>query len=215
VAKAKPKAPSGTPKVNPKLIAHLVPVAKLHVDPENARRHPPKNLQAIADLLADVGQQTTIIVDPKGRIIKGNGTFVAATTILGWKKIAAIVFDGDARAARRYGIGDNRTGELAEWEFEVLSGLARAELEAGGVLAGWDAHELEPLLQAQWKPPGASNDEKFEAGERKHSEHRNHLFAEFSPDQQEIVVAALNKVRKRHGADLSNEKALVLLCQSA
>ena len=200
VAKAKQKpATSAGPHVNPALAPFLVDVGELHLDPNNARRHPPKNLQAIADILVDVGQQTTIVVDPQGKIIKGNGTYRAAVEILGWKKIAAVVFDGDARKARRYGVGDNRAGELAEWEFQVLAGIARDEIAAGGTLAGWDAHELEPLLRAEWAPPQSNIDKEG---------HQPGASLTFSAEQWAVVQRAIAKVGIKDRVD-----AVVEVCK--
>lgn len=213
-AAAKKKAPPPAQwKGNPKLEPFLTEVKKLREDPKNARRHPPKNIQAVADSILDAGQQVALVVDKSGKIIKGNGTYRAVTQVLGWTKVAAIEFDGDARTARRFGVNDNRTGELAEWEFEELAGIAREEIELGGKLAGWDDHELEPLLKADWEAPEPGDGDAFDPGDRKRGQNRGHLFSEFTPEQQQVVLTALTKARKKHG-DLTNEQAIVKVCEA-
>lgn len=207
-------------KINPKLQPFLVEVGSLRPDPKNARKHGSKNLRTIADLLIDVGQQVLLVCDESGKIIKGNGTYRAATELLGWTQIAAVVFDQDARAARRFGLGDNRAAELAEWEYEELADLVREALAEGDRLAGWEEHELEPLLQAVWEPPVATDSDSFDEGARTGNKPSvpkivpGHLFGTFTPEQAGHVEKALAKVRERAAdSTLTHEQALVRLCQ--
>jgi hypothetical protein len=148
--------------INPALRPFVVDVADLHEDPKNARKHGAKNLTAICTSLTEVGQQKPIIVDAKGMIIAGNGTYRAACS-LGWTEIAAVQFDGSARKAKQFALADNRTAELAEWDFKALSDSIR-ELDAIEDVIGWDAHELEPLLEAEWAPPAPSGESPTQVG---------------------------------------------------
>jgi len=102
----------------PGLEAHLRPVADLVLDPNNARAHDERNLEAIATSLARFGQQKPIVVAPDGTVLAGNGTLAAAKH-LGWSEIAAITTDLKGADARGYAIADNRTAELAEWDMVV------------------------------------------------------------------------------------------------
>lgn len=95
------------------------------IDPVNARRHPEKNLTAIKTSLTSYGQRRPIIINRRtGFVEAGNGTLTAAR-LLGKRKIAAIYVDDDPHTATGFGIADNRTGELAEWDVENLSQLLR------------------------------------------------------------------------------------------
>jgi ParB-like chromosome segregation protein Spo0J len=97
-------------------------ISELKNDPANARKHSSRNLKAIRDSLDVFGQQKPIVVDSRGVVIAGNGTLEAARE-LGWDDIAVTVTDLDPAHAQAFGIADNRTAELAEWDTEVLSGL--------------------------------------------------------------------------------------------
>jgi len=97
-------------------------IAELKNDPANARKHSPRNLKAIRDSLDVFGQQKPIVVDSRGVVIAGNGTLEAARE-LGWDEIAVAVTDLDPAHAQAFGIADNRTAELAEWDTDVLSKL--------------------------------------------------------------------------------------------
>ena len=99
-----------------------VPIESMSPDPANARKHDERNLEAIRDSLRAFGQQKPIVVDARGIVIAGNGTLEAAKR-LGWTEIAIVRTDLDPGQATAFGIADNRTGELAQWNDEVLRSL--------------------------------------------------------------------------------------------
>lgn len=114
-------------------------------DPANARLHGERNLAAIKDSLRAFGQQKPIVVDKRGVVIAGNGTLEAAKA-LGWKDIAIVRTDLEPSQATAFGIADNRTGELAEWDGEVLEKLMSGlDSDVKDMLA-FDDGELTRLL---------------------------------------------------------------------
>lgn len=102
-----------------------VDIETLTADPENARAHSERNIDAITKSLERFGQQKPIVVDRDGRVIAGNGTLRAAIAI-GWDRIDIVRTDLTGDDARAFAIADNRTAELATWEDETL----RAQLAA-------------------------------------------------------------------------------------
>tara|TARA_R100000664_G_C2756978_1_gene145004 strand:- start:2677 stop:4017 length:1341 start_codon:yes stop_codon:yes gene_type:complete len=99
-------------------------INELKSDPANARTHSIKNIKAIKDSLEVFGQQKPIVVDDRGVVIAGNGTLQAATE-LGWKEINIVETALDPAHAQAFGIADNRTAELADWDVEVLEQLMK------------------------------------------------------------------------------------------
>lgn len=131
------------------LLPFLTPITDIELDPDNARLHPENNLHAIAQSLDRYGQRTPIVVQVKDgrRIIrKGNGTFTAATGRLGWTHIAAVFVEEDDQSATGYAIADNRTGELAEWDFEVLAKLLHDLPDADMDATGFQDTDLASIL---------------------------------------------------------------------
>lgn len=114
------------------------PISKLTPDPQNARSHDKRNLDAIATSLEKFGQRKPIVITPEGIILAGNGTVQAAKQ-LGWKEVAVSVApaDWDYNTARAYALADNRSAELAEWNTDILA-TQLVELDA----EGWDIGEL-------------------------------------------------------------------------
>ena len=97
-------------------------IADFTLDPNNARRHSQKNLDAIKASLSKFGQRKPIVVSSEGVVLAGNGTLEAAIS-LGWDSIMVVVTpeDWDEATARAFALADNRTAELAEWDENVLA----------------------------------------------------------------------------------------------
>jgi len=130
-----------------------VPIASLTLDPENARQHSQRNIEAIASSLQTFGQRRPLVVWD-GIVIAGNGTLEAAKS-LGWDKIEITrVPEGWTHdQARAYALADNRTAELAEWDGAAL--LASLESLPEDLLepAGFDHGYLEDLGKLWGAPP--------------------------------------------------------------
>lgn len=134
------------------LRALAVPIESLTIDPKNARKHSRRNLDAIKKSLETFGQRLPIAVQKDGRIVMaGNGRTQAAVE-LGWTHIAALVFDDDQQEALAFALADNRTAELGEWDWQILSEHFRSLPDLPNLAIGWEAFEIEPLLKAVWAP---------------------------------------------------------------
>jgi ParB-like chromosome segregation protein Spo0J len=105
-----------------------VPLSAISPDPANVRKHSPKNIDAIKASLRRFGQQKPIVVDAKGIVLAGNGTLTAARD-LGWKEIQIVRTDLTGTQATAFGIADNRSAELAEWDDKLAEVLASLEAE--------------------------------------------------------------------------------------
>lgn len=97
-----------------------IEISKLNLDPSNARKHPTKNINAIKGSLAKFGQQKPIVVDKNNVVIAGNGTLEAAKA-LGWSKINMVKTSLTGTEAIAFALADNRTSEIAEWDWDILS----------------------------------------------------------------------------------------------
>jgi ParB-like chromosome segregation protein Spo0J len=137
-----------------------VPLDGLVLDPENARKHSERNLASIEVSLRKFGQRLPIVVQREGGIVRaGNGRVMVARR-MGWTHIAALVIEEKDIDARAFALADNRTGELAEWDYQVLASLVGKLGEEGVDVAalGWDAAELAQLTRADWEPPNEAED---------------------------------------------------------
>ncbi len=122
-------------------------IADLTPDPANARKHGPRNLDAIKASLAAFGQRKPVVVQAEGMIVRaGNGTLEAAKA-LGWETIAAVVLDDDNATASQFAIADNRTAELAEWDDQTLASLLDGMDEPTRDMLAFDDKELAGLMR--------------------------------------------------------------------
>lgn len=136
--------------IHPDLMPLRIDTEVLIQDPNNARTHSQRNLDAIATSLERWGQRTPIVIsqakDGTHVVLKGNGTLQAALS-LGWEEIAAIEVADTPGEAAGYAIADNRTAELADWHLTRLQEQI-AELQDPDLIQslGFDSDELLMLL---------------------------------------------------------------------
>lgn len=114
MAKQKPSLGSG-------VTFALVDIDKLAPDPRNVRKHGGRNLDAVVSSLKRFGQQKPVVATRHGIVIAGNATLEAARR-LGWKQLAVMWSELDGKEAQAYAIADNRTAELATWDWDALKG---------------------------------------------------------------------------------------------
>src|SRR5262245_35944245 len=118
-------------------------LADLRPDARNRRKHGPRNLAMLTAALRDVGASRSIVIDEAGEILAGNGVVTAASEA-GLTKVRVVDAEGDTIiAVRRSGLSaeqkralaiyDNRTSELAEWDWPQLA----ADLAGGLSLDAW------------------------------------------------------------------------------
>jgi len=118
-------------------------LAQLKSDPQNRRKHPARNVAMLKEALETVGAGRSIVIDETGEILAGNGV-VAAASALGRDKVQVVDVEGDTLVAvRRSGLSpeqkralaiyDNRTAELAAWDWAQLA----RDQAAGLTLKPW------------------------------------------------------------------------------
>jgi ParB-like chromosome segregation protein Spo0J len=116
----------------------LTCLGQLTGDPRNARKHTPRNVDAIVDAIHEVGAARSIVIDEDGVILAGNATVKAAGEA-GLKRVRVIQAEGDeliavqrsgltAKQKTRLALFDNRASELADWDVDVLRGMEPDEI---------------------------------------------------------------------------------------
>ncbi|NQU22700.1 MAG: ParB N-terminal domain-containing protein, partial [Candidatus Nealsonbacteria bacterium] len=116
--------------------------------------NPRKNdsaVDAVAASLREFGFRQPIVVDTDGVIIAGHTRYKAALK-LGLEKVPVhVATDLSPEQIRAYRLADNKTGELATWDFEILPIELAALQEAGYELdiLGFDDEELANLLDTE------------------------------------------------------------------
>lgn len=148
-----------------------VAIDTLSPDPANARKHGEKNLKAIIDSLRAFGQQKPIVVDARGVVIAGNGTMEAARS-LGWTEIQIVRSDLTPAEAIAFGIADNRTGELASWDYEILQSLVEG-LDGEDALKaiGFDDTDLASIMGVDFDSSSLLGNDGYEANADRHTVH--------------------------------------------
>lgn len=145
---AKKKPEPNLDHIAPDLRSLATPIVDLREDPTNARLHSAVNLHAIAASLRRYGQRKPIVVHADGTCVAGSGTLAAARDILGWTHLAVTRFqEGAELEAAAYAIADNRTAELADWDYEQLSKTLQGLDDELRASTGFAPEQLDVLLR--------------------------------------------------------------------
>lgn len=139
-------------------------VDELMPDPVNPRKG---NVKAIADSLREFGQHRPVVVQRSTRRVIAGNHLLKAAKLLGWSEVDCILVDDDDLKATRRGLVDNRVGDLATWDEDVLKTLLP---EAGDDLAGFDdafidkvMKDAQPKVEEPTYPIAPKFSEKYEA----------------------------------------------------
>jgi site-specific DNA-methyltransferase (adenine-specific) len=178
------------------------------MDSKNARSHNERNLNAVQDSLKEFGQLIPIVVQKQGMIIRaGNGRVMAAKR-LGWTHIAAVVADQKDVEAVKFALADNRTAELASWDYEVLADIM-AGVEVPDFI-GFDPTEMSNLLDANFEK-GTPQDPNDALGAAKDKVGTKGRSIEFGLEEWEVLV----QVRSELYPDQTMGEMVLHVCQSA
>jgi len=194
-------------------LVELVPWGSVTPDPANANTHPRANIEAIKNSIVRFRGQITPAVVVNGVIYKGNGTHQAVRELFEESRLpSAMVRNGQPlfKIVRRddftpteavaYGITDNQTGKLSEWDYKVLGGYFRALADEGEDMQalGWKQHDIETIVAAseQWKPADIEElpDRKDGGGQEEQTSERKSI--EMSAKEYRDVLEAINRVRE-------------------
>ncbi len=126
------------------LVSLAVPIGDLHPDMSNARAHSVRNVEVIRSSLERWGQRKPIVANKRtGLIEAGHGVWMAAKE-LGWTHVAVVWVEDEIGDAKAFGLADNKSALLSDWDFDKLEELIR-ELQAQDfdmTLTGFSPEEL-------------------------------------------------------------------------
>ncbi len=116
-------------------IKSMTSINDLQNDPKNARKRTDRSAKLIKQSLEQYGAARSIVIDENNRILAGNGT-IAGAKAAGIKNLKIIEADGDEIIAVKrsnltedqkvgLAIADNRTGDLSEWDIDMLEQLSQ------------------------------------------------------------------------------------------
>lgn len=98
-----------------------IAVDKLIPYVNNAKKHTEEQVTKIASSIREFGFLSPVLIDKEFNIIAGHGRVMAAKK-LGLKKAPCVFVEGLTDAQRKaYILADNRLGELADWDMDLVT----------------------------------------------------------------------------------------------
>lgn len=102
--------------------------------PKNAKKHPKKQVQQIANSIKEFGFNQPIVIDKNNVVIVGHGRLEAAK-LLGLQDVPVMTVDLTEEQAKAYRLADNKLNE-SEWDMDLvieeLKGLSEEMLDLTG-----------------------------------------------------------------------------------
>ena len=119
---------------------------------ENNPRNNDNAVDAVAASILEFGWQQPIVVDKDGVIIAGHTRYKAAKK-LKLKEVPVVIAENlTDDQVKAYRLADNKTGELAGWDFsaleEELAGLAEIDMQQFGFELETGEYESAPRAEA-------------------------------------------------------------------
>ena len=111
--------------------------------PQNPRKG---NLEVIKESLEEHGQYRAIVVNQRtNEILAGTHTWRAAQE-LGWDTVLVHLVDVTPEGARKLLLVDNRSNDLAEYDYEILAPLVEEMMLSGDLRGtGYDAEAVDDI----------------------------------------------------------------------
>ena len=141
----------------------LIDLSRLVPDPLNTKNHPEEQIEKIAQSMRK-RWTNPILVDDDMVIVAGHGRRLAALR-LGLEKVPVIVLHGLTEAERiQYQIFDNKSAEMAEWNWENLQAQMDRLIELGADIeeTRWTVDELNETLDDLEEAPKSLDVEKLD-----------------------------------------------------
>jgi site-specific DNA-methyltransferase (adenine-specific) len=114
-------------------------------------------VDAVAASIKEFGFKVPIVVDSRGEIIAGHTRYKASLK-LGLDKVPCIIADDlSPEQIKAFRLADNKVGELAEWDFDLLKGELDGILDID--MSGFGFEDLES------KVPDNATDDDFDPSE--------------------------------------------------
>lgn len=131
----------------------LRPIAEIRPYEGNPRKFDDAAIAAVAKSIEEYGFLQPVVVDVDGVIVVGHVRYQAAIK-LGLEKVPVLVTAGlSPEKVKAYRIADNATGDLSDWDYQLLP-IELSELQAANYdlgLLGFDQDELAKLLNPDGK----------------------------------------------------------------
>lgn len=135
------------------------------LDPANPNKGTSRGVSMLESSVQNFGAARSGVADKDGIIRAGNHT-AEQLMAAGIEDVIEVETDGktwvvvkrldmDKTTGKRYAIADNRTGQLIDWDTDVLAGLVNEGVDLSGM---WTANELTALLGSVPDVPSQSDD---------------------------------------------------------
>lgn len=130
----------------------IVNLSELHPSPNNARKHAPAQIRALARSIETFHFNAPVLADRSGNILAGHGRVLAAQ-MLGMTQVSVIFLDHlSEEQAKAYMLADNKLTDMSSWDDEKLAiqlkEMSEMALDFEIEATGFEAPEIDFRIQS-------------------------------------------------------------------
>jgi hypothetical protein len=201
--------------VGPKILRKfLVEIGGLSPDPKNSRSHDEKNIQTIVESFQKNGQVQLLVVYD-GEVCAGNARLEAALR-LGWSHLAVLDVTEHFEAkeqATTFAIMDNKSAELANWDYPMLAETLKALHDDWVKFTGFADFEIEPLIHGTFEPKKPGDMPEHDDTDGVGNDENKGVSFWATNAQASVIRRAIDKIKDNEDDEsMSDGRALELIC---
>lgn len=183
-----------------------IPIGSIKEYERNARIND-KAVDKVKESIKEFGFQSPIILDKNKTIIAGH-TRLKAAKELGYKKVPCIIAENlTPTQVKAFRLADNKTAEIAEWDYDILPDELKALSECGYdlELIGFTSAELDEIIggtissteeHLQFRIDGQKQDESEEETDFEEPNEIEENEKDIEYDETVIVKIAFNSYKE-------------------
>ena len=177
------------------------------------KQNPRKNISAIdkvADSIKRFGFASPIIARTEDKMIIAGHTRFEAAKKLGLDTVPVRYLDLDPADSRLLALADNRLGEIATWDEDLLSEVLRDMIELDRDIGnlGFDEDELESLLDDKID---YVDDDDFEDHAESVASDLRQVILRFSAEEHDVFMSCMQSLSSRLGTTNNTDTILEVL----
>ena len=177
------------------------------------KKNPRKNTSAIdkvADSIKRFGFASPIIARSEDKIIIAGHTRFEAAKKLGLDQVPVRYLDLDPADSRLLALADNRLGEIATWDEDLLSEVLRDMIELDRDIGslGFDEDEFESLLNDKID---YVDDDDFEDHAEPVSGDIRQVVLRFTPEEHDVFMSCMQSLSSRLGTTNNTDTIIEVL----
>jgi len=170
-----------------------------------------KSIEMVASSIKRFGFSAPIVARKQDKMVIAGHTRLEAAKKIGLQKVPVRYLDLDPADAKMLALADNKIGEIAEWNDDLLQTILKdlRENENDISVLGWTDLELESILDE--KTDYYDDDDFSDETDESVASDVRQVVLWFSPEEHEVFLSCIQSLSKKLGTESQSTTILEAL----